>query len=41
MTLAMRHPETWEQNVILRKWEPVPIDMVGVYFCTEVYWILN
>ncbi|KAJ7888304.1 hypothetical protein B0H14DRAFT_2693508 [Mycena olivaceomarginata] len=27
MTLAMRHPETWRQNVILRKWEPVPIDM--------------
>ncbi|KAJ6503878.1 hypothetical protein C8R45DRAFT_973989 [Mycena sanguinolenta] len=27
MTLAMRHPETWKQNVILRKWEPVPIDM--------------
>ncbi|KAJ7624303.1 hypothetical protein DFH06DRAFT_755171 [Mycena polygramma] len=27
MTLAMRHPDTWDQNVILRKWEPVPIDM--------------
>ncbi|KAJ6517462.1 hypothetical protein C8R47DRAFT_253922 [Mycena vitilis] len=27
MTLAMRHPGTWDQNVILRKWEPVPIDM--------------
>ncbi|KAF7350167.1 cell division cycle protein 123-like protein [Mycena venus] len=27
MTLAMRHPDTWQQNVILRKWEPVPIDM--------------
>ncbi|KAJ7121467.1 hypothetical protein C8R44DRAFT_786307 [Mycena epipterygia] len=27
MTLALRHPENWQQNVILRKWEPVPIDM--------------
>ncbi|KAF7343857.1 cell division cycle protein 123-like protein [Mycena sanguinolenta] len=27
MTLALRHPDTWKQNVILRKWEPVPIDM--------------
>ncbi|KAJ6571393.1 hypothetical protein B0H19DRAFT_1129894 [Mycena capillaripes] len=27
MTLAMRHRDKWEQNVILRKWEPVPIDM--------------
>ncbi|KAJ6530819.1 hypothetical protein DFH09DRAFT_934089 [Mycena vulgaris] len=27
MTLALRHPDTWEQNVILRKWEAVPIDM--------------
>ncbi|KAK6992679.1 cell division cycle protein 123-like protein [Favolaschia claudopus] len=29
MTLALRHPENWQQNVILRKWEPVPIDMVA------------
>ncbi|KAJ7245646.1 hypothetical protein B0H12DRAFT_1054171 [Mycena haematopus] len=27
MTLAMRHPDTWRQNIILRKWEPVPMDM--------------
>ncbi|KAJ7131564.1 hypothetical protein C8R43DRAFT_1024710 [Mycena crocata] len=27
MTLAFRHRETWQQNVILRKWEAVPIDM--------------
>ncbi|KAJ7274644.1 hypothetical protein C8J57DRAFT_1177578 [Mycena rebaudengoi] len=27
MTLAFRHPESWQQNIILRKWEPVPIDM--------------
>lgn len=28
MTLALRHPETWQQNIILREWEPVPIDLV-------------
>ncbi|KAF8189459.1 hypothetical protein K438DRAFT_946273 [Mycena galopus ATCC 62051] len=27
MTLAMRHADKWRQNVILRRWEPVPIDM--------------
>ncbi|KAJ7770010.1 hypothetical protein B0H16DRAFT_237637 [Mycena metata] len=27
MTLALRHPETWQQNIILREWEPVPIDL--------------
>ncbi|KAJ7624840.1 hypothetical protein FB45DRAFT_87601 [Roridomyces roridus] len=27
MTLAMRHPDTWQQNIILREWQPVPIDM--------------
>lgn len=31
MTLAMRHPETWKQNVVLRKWEPVDIDLVGPF----------
>jgi hypothetical protein len=36
MTLAMRHPETWRQNVILRKWEPVPIDMVGAWFLQSI-----
>ncbi|KAJ7488122.1 hypothetical protein FB451DRAFT_732231 [Mycena latifolia] len=27
MTLALKHPDEWEQNVVLRKWEAVPIDM--------------
>ncbi|KAJ7489630.1 hypothetical protein B0H11DRAFT_2191767 [Mycena galericulata] len=27
MTLALRHRKFWQQHVILRKWEPVPIDM--------------
>ncbi|KAJ7036706.1 hypothetical protein C8F04DRAFT_999635 [Mycena alexandri] len=27
MTLALRHPEIWQQNIILRQWEPVPIDL--------------
>ncbi|KAJ7691027.1 hypothetical protein B0H17DRAFT_1063918 [Mycena rosella] len=27
MTLALRHPESWEQNIVLRKWEAVPVDM--------------
>ncbi|KAJ7050305.1 hypothetical protein C8F01DRAFT_1179417 [Mycena amicta] len=27
MTLALRHPDKWEQNIIVRKWEPVTIDM--------------
>ncbi|KAF7308075.1 cell division cycle protein 123-like protein [Mycena kentingensis (nom. inval.)] len=27
MTLALRHPHSWTQNIILRTWQPVPIDL--------------
>jgi len=26
LTLALRYAETWEQNIIIRKWDPVEID---------------
>lgn len=34
MTLAFRHPESWNQSVVFREWDPVPIDLE---FRTFVY----
>jgi hypothetical protein len=28
LTLALRYPKDWQQNIIIRSWEPVEIDMV-------------
>jgi hypothetical protein len=41
MTLALRHPEIWRQNVVVRRWAPVEIDMVCPVPRCHLYLLMN